>query len=614
MSTTQSAAFTREELLRFFTDLSDAFWKDRRNDGSTICPKHHLDHTGKTCAAIVLNQFLSAQTGDDTYRKREDAYAAYVLSRVAPDDPNTMQSWSLLPGFEKGNMSNPTIDSGAGIDALATYVLAHIDTMDASKLSEYKTAIERVSGTRLKGVVTSKPVNNQRLWAGTGLAGGARLLLNDEWKVTCLKSIDRAFTEVESDGFFPYTFDAKGKGEPLGAGGTSPYYHSRHLAFMFHMLGEISGPVDVYRERLLKSLDALAAMVSPLGTKPMALECKRWYWHSDKEGGSNAFDIYALLKGWKMSGNTDYAIKAVALMKDLFRYQSKSGFITPVTSGEAFVCYFFSSADAVWITRVFEELLEATRIVSQHDMPGTVTFRDAALVSYESEQATLLVRTASKQCSVSWGEGMGGALPVAYHKRLGETWVSQIEFSHLDPWEGTGVTNWIFFPLHLRFTSLMKSFFRTNARELKQQIYYTQVELIGRNFFSALHIFFRHFLCAPKFFLVAPFSMGWGSAVALRQDKHTQVYETIASNREKTVELKSKVTRTYLFDDNAVRVSDHVEFNEYTLFARFILPRGQTFIQKTATPSKYLRLGRNVFFIAKKRLDELMVEYLLDKS
>ena len=84
--------------------------------------------------------------------------------------------------------------------------------------------------------------------------------------------------------------------------------------------------------------------------------------------------------------------------------------------------------------------------------------------------------------------------------------------------------------------------------------------------------------------------------------------------RERTVELKSKVTRTYLFDDNAVRVSDHVEFNEYTLFARFILPRGQTFIQKTATPSKYLRLGRNVFFIAKKRSDELMVEYLLDKS
>ena len=160
----------------------------------------------------------------------------------------------------------------------------------------------------------------------------------------------------------------------------------------------------------------------------------------------------------------------------------------------------------------------------------------------------------------------------------------------------------------------MKSFFRINARELKQQIYYTQVELIGRNFFSALHIFFRHFLLAPKFFLIAPFSMGWGSATTVHQDKHTQVYETIASNREKTIELKSKVTRTYLFEDNAVCVSDHVEFNEYTLFARFILPRGQAFVQKTATPSKYLRLGRNVFFMGKKRSDTLMVEYVLGKS
>ena len=77
--------------------------------------------------------------------------------------------------------------------------------------------------------------------------------------------------------------------------------------------------------------------------------------------------------------------------------------------------------------------------------------------------------------------------------------------------------------------------------------------------------------------------MGWGSAAAMRQDKDTHTYETIASNREKTIELKSKVTRTYVFEDNAIRVSDYVEFNEYTLFARFILPRGKTFIQKTAT-------------------------------
>ena len=279
--------------LEFLKKASGALLGASERNGNIFCAKHRVEHTGKIAYAAILNLELFDATGGAEYLERAKLYAEFVYSKIKPDPSG--KYWIVWPGnYSRYNMSNSSLDAGSGIDALSSLLLHPESGLSEETIKKYRDAVWKVSSSYLAEAASEKPITNQRLWAGTGLAAAYALFHEKKWKDAVLKGIERAFREQLADGFFSYHPSPEKSCMPGSARDITSFYHSRHIGFILYSLDRLGVDWRSHEANLSKGIRALIALIGRDGLKSIRAETKRWYWHSFYEVASYSFDIYAL--------------------------------------------------------------------------------------------------------------------------------------------------------------------------------------------------------------------------------------------------------------------------------------------------------------------------------
>lgn len=405
------------------------------NRATFQCEAHHVQHTGKLARSIVLDLQLSWVTQNPAYWQQAVRRARHVSSRLAPDPEHG--GFIYMPGrFDPRNCSNSVIDSGECTDALARLLLdERAAGLTNADRTSFWSAVEQNAETYLRHAVVEKEIVNQRLWGAMGLASAYRIEPRASWTEALQQSLARSIAEQRPDGSWGYQRDAARHGSYAGAADLTVYYHSRCLTFLLHVLdclpeSTIHGHTAAAVRR---GLDFLAAVITPDGLKPLALEGKRWFWDGTYEAGSNAYDIYALLRGAERYGVRAWQGLAARCWDQLARHQSLDGGLQACAERRAndFVCRDFHTADLAWPAQVMRQLPAPgkgadrqrnapgderrkrgdERGETKDEEPGTgsaVHHADAGILRLEAEGVVALLRTSKQPGNTLYGGACGG--------------------------------------------------------------------------------------------------------------------------------------------------------------------------------------------------------------
>ena len=376
---------------------------------------HRVRHTGKLARLIVLDLALLDATGDPRYWEEARQRAGEVAARLAPDPEHG--SLIYLPGrLDPRNCSSSAIDSGECTDALAR-LLSHprAESLSADERRPLEEAVAGNAATYLAEKVQATAITNQRLWGAMGLATAARWRPVPDWANAVRLALESALDEQRADGSWGYEPGAIEHGGHPGAADLTVYYHGRCLAFLLHILDclpELDGPRP--ESALRRGLDFLAAVTTPDGRKPLALEGKRWFWASQEEAGSNAYDVYALLRGAARFGVDEWRGLAARSWASLVGRQVADGSIVAGDSARTpdFVCPTFHTADTAWAAQVLDDLrsLPDAHSRASRDAPAGPRVRhflDAGVLRLENTQTVALLRTAKQPRNTQWGGAVG---------------------------------------------------------------------------------------------------------------------------------------------------------------------------------------------------------------
>lgn len=593
--------------MSFLKRASDALWRERNSKGELICPKHRLDHTGKTCYGVIIDLAIFDVTGDRAYLKRAEERGDFVFLQIRPH-PQEKETWLVYPGSTgKRNMSNTVIDSGAGIDSLATMISHPQNTLGKEKKEKWKQAIAKVCESHLIKDVLNKEIPNQRVWGSTGLAAAAHLFNNPEWKSAVVGGIERTLADMSEDGFFAYHPCPEKFGLFSGASDITLFYHSRHLGFIFYVLETANISPEPYLKKLDKGLKALLGMLNSDGTKPLALECKRWYWHGSYEVASFSFDIYALVQGWKTFKNPLYKNYALALLQNLMDHQNKRGFIIASKEPcEQFQCPIFWTSHVAWIARAYNQLQEPLSPISE---PSVIQrFPQSGITKIVGENYEAIIREKSKPVNIAWGAGVSGGQLLSFLRKKGGMWKNRLIIDHYNFWEGTSPGSWTFKPEGLVSLNYIKSFWLANATDLWRQLYYLRVEAEAKHTLAFLHLVWVHFIKSVLAVFRYQFSTQWSSALKTNSNSTALILRMQPSNREKTILLTTDLLRKYEIGDNLL-VEDKILIREN--MKKIVWHKSPAWkIEHIKTLLPYVKKGDKIIFSPCLKNAEILIKYV----
>jgi len=282
-------------------------------------------------------------------------FIQYLLTLIV-DSPEKQKVF--YPGhLNPMNMSQNVIDTGTAVDAIARFVRRNREVFSETEYQDIKRALEPVADTYLVKAANDKKVTNQRLWGLTGLASYSKTFKEDSlYQSIAEHSIKQAFTDSTVDGFFRYYPNPENKSVPYD--NITTFYQSRHIAFIQYSLNVLGMSTQEYEHNLEKSISALLAMYTYIGVKDLRMETKRWYWLSEYEVASHAFDAYALAHS-----NNAHAQQALSNVL----YQIKDHFFNGFLHSHKgrnfnFQCPIFWTAHLAWLTRIpnIEALFDTT--------------------------------------------------------------------------------------------------------------------------------------------------------------------------------------------------------------------------------------------------------------
>jgi hypothetical protein len=376
----------------FLRGISDYFWQQTAPDGSLVCPKHKVEHTGKNVYAALIDAKLHRLIGDEQYFERARRRVMRTVEKLGRDPEHG--AWIFFPGrWAERNMANSVIDGGACADVLCTFYLQYRDALSAEESKQILDAVYKHADTYLRNASVEKAVTNRRLWGATGLAAAWRVFGEPSWREAVLTSITRSLNEQNADGSFFYYPHATEYSPYLAVHDLAPYYHSRHMAFAYYALEQISEPLESYADALRRGIEFLLAITHPNGVKEMRLETKRWYWESDYEVASNPFD-YALLKAYEHTGEARFLHYATLAYRQLVRHQLKDGGMTSHIGVQHNVqCRVFWNGHVAWAARVIERVPDDLVPEETESSEGTCYwyFPDAGLVRMETTRSVAIV-------------------------------------------------------------------------------------------------------------------------------------------------------------------------------------------------------------------------------
>ena len=583
-----------KDYLEFFKKVSDYFFVATKQDGSLVCKKHRIEHTGKNVYSIVIDLFLYKQTNDKKYFHRAAARALRTIKKVIVDPQHGY--WIFYPGRLSGwNASNSIIDAGACVDALSEFYLASEGKMAEPQREQIKSAIFKVADSYLKDAVVSKPITNQRLWGATGLAKAYTIFKTPSWRDSLLKSVEISLAEMWADGTFPYHPNWQIDNIFPGIDDTTTYYHSRCLAFIVYILENIRVDLAPYKERLLKSADLLVAMYQPNGIKNIDLETKRWYWHSRYEVASNTFDLYALVRAYQLSLDRRYLYYAQMALKQILRHQLADGGIVSNFGNWSlnFQCRIFWTAHIAWLVRVFNFLPDVIETAPIEDLRY---FSNSGILKFRNENYCVIIRGQKKPMSLIWGPVSAGG---------GVVYFGRPE----DNWQKITMIGDLVFYLSGGYINNLKRFIVKNKRDLKEELYH----VIGR-----LH--------QPDIesFIVLAFKFAWRLLVAGRNLYYAH-YATTSdlslSQGQASFKLKPArsdgrsvesitIYRDYLFHSDRLAVTERVEVNSSLSKVLYYYPRQAKNLLIDTSFNYKVKVDR-VVFRPNRKSDQITISYSL---
>lgn len=396
----------------------------RDSEGRIVCPEHRIEHTGKSAGAAVLAARLAKHDRPE-FRAAHVAAAIQQGRRLVANLYREGESacHTFWPGrHDKFNSSNAVIDGGACSDALAELVQELGSELPADDARAFRDASLLHARTYLRYAVLDKGIPAQRAWGLSGLAAAWSLEHDAELEQAALQALGALEGVQHSDGSFPYHPLEWGAEHP-GASDVSSFYHSRIPGFSLFALERLGRDVarTPFAPALRRALDFTEALHGPDGLKCGLVEAKPWYWGAEYEVASHVFDVYALLRGWKLFGEPRFARAALRAFRTWSEHllptgQPRSHFDAPGRT-KSYQCPVFWACHAEWIARVLPELVEANSKVELNPRgPGAGIdlsirwFPDAQLARLEDDRVVAWVRGARPPYNVHHGSPHGAGL------------------------------------------------------------------------------------------------------------------------------------------------------------------------------------------------------------
>ena len=396
----------------------------RDSQGRIVCPEHRIEHTGKSAGAAVLAARLSVHDRAE-FRARHRAAAVEQGRRLLANlhREGMSECHTFWPGrHDKYNSSNAVIDGGACSAALGELVELCGDELAEEDRAAFRAASLLHARTYLRYAVLDKGVPAQRAWGLTGLAAAWRLAPDAELEKAAIEAFGGIEAVQNGDGSFPY-HPLHWGAESVGASDASSFYHSRIPAFLMYSLERLGR--DATREPFARSiraaLDFTEALHGPDGFKVGLVEAKPWYWGAEYEVASHVFDVYALLRGWKLFREPRFARAAVRAFRTWSEHLLPSGEPRSHMPGpgrtKSYQCPVFWACHAEWIARALPELAEAQARIDPEVMDpsrglelSVRWFPDAQLARLEDNCVVAWVRGGHPTSNVHYGSPHGSGL------------------------------------------------------------------------------------------------------------------------------------------------------------------------------------------------------------
>ncbi len=404
------------------TAQSAAYGPQPGHGGAPRCERHGIAHTGKLARSIIIDLAVHdacVAGADDSAGERAWnralARAEWVIGRLAPDPHHGgLVFW---PGrLDARNNSTSLIDAGECVDALAE-LIGHprFEAVPEILRTRVINAVTGCASTYLSTSVATRGIVNQMLWGAMGLAHACAVVSGEPvWRDGVRGAVDRALGAQHPDGSWGYELGAS---HP-GAADLTVYYHGRCLAFLNHIrdvLPEIDDDGRVL-DALRRGTDFLSGVVAGDGRKPLAIEGKRWFWSGQDEVGSHAFDIHALVRGARLTGNGGLLAVALQSWRSLVARIDVNGAVRAggATDPLDIVCPDFHTADLAWVARVWRSLEGDTDHPQTLEVTSTARhWANAGVVRVAHGPVSALVRTGKSPANTQWGGAVGGATVVA---------------------------------------------------------------------------------------------------------------------------------------------------------------------------------------------------------
>jgi hypothetical protein len=545
-----------KQLEHFFRGVSNFFEYHTADNHISLCPKHRVEHSGKTTYSILIDLALYESSKEEEFFVRAKKRALHIANQLMLDPDS--QDWVYWPGrLSKWNMSNSVIDSGACTDTLAQLLLRYPERLSGEEKKKLEHAVVQNAETYLTHASIEKRHTNQRLWGATGLASAYALIKKESWKQAVLKSVEDSLAEMLEDGTFPYVtrYTEGGTGEAICD--TTTYYHSRHIAFMWHALEQVGELTNEYIERMSAAVELLMGMYQKDGIKSLSLETKRWYFQSDYEVASHSYDVYVFAKYYAHTKDLKYRDYAEVSLSQLVKHATgKDGEIIDNEKGEInFQCPFFWNSHTAWLARIYQEIdsmdIQNTRSIAHSHI---TFFPSSEILNVSKDQYACIIRGRKKLSTVQWGPKAGGGSLIYFGSKRKQYHNSVLH----KEWECEPPLN--FSTRDVRKLSL--SYFKKYLHDYRMQVFHSKVEFrAGR-----ITVGFMRLVAVLKKMYVqdSVYSTAFSTNPKLVFDEKRQqaTFETAITTREGVGLKGCRVRRMYTFLDDRVKVKEEVEMTD----------------------------------------------------
>ena len=484
LNTSLPPSSVRAEVLEPLRSVLGWLLSLRDEQGRILCPEHGVEHTGKSAGALVLA--LELRELDPQADRAELLDVAREQAQRLVENlvrEGTSPCHTFRPGrHDPFNCSNSVIDGGACADALGQLVRVAGDELEESEREAFAGAAILHAGTYLRYAVLDKGIPAQRAWGLTGLASAWSLARQRDPEVAA--ELERAAIEAVGmlegiqhlDGSYPYHPAEWGAGH-AGAEDVSCFYQSRVTAFLLRALEDLGRDPhsEVFRSPIYRGLDFLTALIGPDGIKCGLLEAKPWYWGATYEVASHPFDVYALARGYALTGRARMATAAVASFRAWAAHLSANGeprsHLPGPGRGRSYQCPVFWAGHAMWFARAARDLEACFAALPEPSQASgglsvsLVHFPSAGLVRLEDDTVVAWVRGGRGAYNVSHGSPHGAGLIRVVRKSDGADLLPRCRLGGGQPGEWTG---------HSGLPSLARGL-RSGAAELRFSLWLARV-------------------------------------------------------------------------------------------------------------------------------------------